>query len=264
LSSENWKQNQDIKSKTVHKQEIIERLVKKRLRSKIFGPLIWKLFSGILKNSRKYIIFRENQRFNLDKWITRNRELYLEVGRILVKREILRDRNEIFFLYKKEIKKIIFNEYNPSELNQLSILTRERMNEFLKYENVIPPKFLLGLNEFDDILEFDENSNRFQGIPASHGIITAPIRILHDISFIPTIQAGEILVVPRTDPGWTPVFSKIGGLITETGGVLSHGAVVSREYGIPAVTNIPNACKIFKTGQMVTINGFNGSIFLKN
>ncbi|MHA1458656.1 MAG: PEP-utilizing enzyme, partial [Promethearchaeota archaeon] len=61
-----------------------------------------------------------------------------------------------------------------------------------------------------------------------------------------------------------PVFSKIGGLITETGGILSHGAVVSREYGIPAVTNIPNACKLFYNNQIVTINGFDGTIIIKN
>ena len=55
-------------------------------------------------------------------------------------------------------------------------------------------------------------------------------------------------------------YSKIGGLITETGGILSHGAVVSREYGVPAVTNIPGACKLFKTGQRVTINGATGTV----
>ena len=74
---------------------------------------------------------------------------------------------------------------------------------------------------------------------------------------------GEILVVPKTDPGWTPVFSKLGGLITETGGILSHGAVVSREYGVPAVTNIISACQLFKTGQVVTINGYNGTVIIK-
>ena len=76
------------------------------------------------------------------------------------------------------------------------------------------------------------------------------------------MKSGEILVVPRTDPGWTPVFSKIGGLVTETGGILSHGAVVSREFGIPAVTNVRNACKIFKTGQKVTLNGNDGIVVL--
>lgn len=86
------------------------------------------------------------------------------------------------------------------------------------------------------------------------------MRVLKSVENIWQVRPGEILVVPRTDPGWTPVFSKIGGLITETGGMLSHGAVVSREYGIPAVTNVPNACRVFKTGQTVTIDGNNGLV----
>jgi phosphoenolpyruvate synthase/pyruvate phosphate dikinase len=103
----------------------------------------------------------------------------------------------------------------------------------------------------------------FKGIPASQGVLTAAVRVLGSIEDIWQVQAGEILVVPRTDPGWTPVFSKIGGLITETGGILSHGAVVSREYGIPAVTNIYDACRVFKTGQRVTIDGVKGEVILE-
>ena len=109
---------------------------------------------------------------------------------------------------------------------------------------------------------FERDSEILKGIPASHGIVTAPVRILNDVNEILSVHSGEILVVPRTDPGWTPIFSKIGGLITETGGILSHGAVVSREYGIPAVTNITNARKLIKNGQVITLNGFNGEIKL--
>ena len=122
----------------------------------------------------------------------------------------------------------------------------------------------MGSREFDDELKYNEKSPIFNGLPASQGITTAPIRVLNDINLISTVRGGEIIVVPQTDPGWTPVFSKIGGLITETGGILSHGAVVSREYGIPAVTNITNASKIFKTGQIVKINGFNGTVIPQN
>ena len=263
LSVEELGKSMAIKDNTEIERMKVETIVERKLKTKIYGPLLWKLFSGILKNSRKYIIFRENQRFNLDKWITKNRELFLDIGNILIEQGLIEKETDVFFFYKKEIKKVIFDEYKAFELSNLSKLVRERRSEFLKFENVLPPKFLLGSNEFNDVIEFDENSREIQGIPASHGIITAPVRILSDINLIPSVQSGEILVVPRTDPGWTPVFSKIGGLITETGGILSHGAVVSREYGIPAVTNITNACKILKTGQIITINGFNGTCILK-
>lgn len=263
LSLEEGKKFNEINTKSKIERLKIQKKVERRIKKRFLGPILWKIFSSILRNSRKYIIFRENQRFNLDKWITRNRELFLEIGRILVEKNLIKEQNAIFFFYKNEIKKIIFDEYKDFELKKLLKIVRERMNDFIKYENILPPKFLLGSNEFNDIIEFDENSKQFQGIPASHGIITAPVRILNDINLIPSVQAGEILVVPRTDPGWTPVFSKIGGLITETGGILSHGAVVSREYGIPAVTNVINACKMLKTGQTITINGFNGICIMK-
>jgi pyruvate,water dikinase len=133
-----------------------------------------------------------------------------------------------------------------------------RKADFEKYENATPPKFLQGDREFND--PPPEGIDNFKGIPASQGVITATVRVLDGIENIWQVQTGEILVVPRTDPGWTPVFSKIGGLITETGGILSHGAVVSREYGIPAVTNIPGACRRFKTGQRVTIDGVKGEV----
>ncbi|MGD9963356.1 MAG: PEP-utilizing enzyme, partial [Thermoplasmata archaeon] len=72
-----------------------------------------------------------------------------------------------------------------------------------------------------------------------------------------------ILVTLNTDPGWTAVFSKLGGLITETGGILSHGAVVSREYGIPAVTAVMGATKMLRTGQVITLDGNEGTIVLQ-
>ncbi|MFX1328594.1 MAG: PEP/pyruvate-binding domain-containing protein [Promethearchaeota archaeon] len=263
LTIDQWQELDIKKTKAVHKRELIEKIVESKIRSQRFGLLKWKFFSTILKNSRKYIIFRENQRFNLDKWITRNRKVYLEIGKIFKKRGIITDETLIFFFSKEEIEELALKEYNKEEIVKLSFELEKRYKHFLQYENKLLPKFLLGSREFNDVLKYRKESKIFRGIPASQGIITAPIRVLEDIDLISTVRAGEILVVSRTDPGWTPVFSKIGGLITETGGILSHGAVVSREYGIPAITNITNACHIFSTGQIIKIDGFNGIVTLQ-
>jgi len=241
---------------------IFKSLVETKIKNQKLGLIKWKLFSAILKNSRKYIIFRENQRFNLDKWITRNRSVFLEIAKILVDKEILTEEREIFFFHRLELGNLVNNKYKKSEIENLKNLIQIRLEEFEKYENQIPPKFILGSREYDDVFPFERDSETLRGTPASHGIITAPVRILNEINEIESVQSGEILVVPRTDPGWTPIFSKIGGLITETGGILSHGAVVSREYGIPAVTNIINARKLIKNGQVITLNGFNGEVKL--
>ncbi|MFX0038589.1 MAG: PEP/pyruvate-binding domain-containing protein [Promethearchaeota archaeon] len=249
-----------LKNRNLRKRELIERIVESKIRKQKFGLSKWKFFSIILRNSRKYIKFRENQRFNLDKWITRNRNLYLVIGKILTNQGVISDDHKIFFLYKQEIKNLAFNKYNQQEIQNLSSEVIKRFEEFKRYENKLPSKFLLGSREFNDELKYNKESYIFYGIPASQGIITAPIRVVKDIDSISKVNAGDILVVSRTDPGWTPVFSKISGLITETGGILSHGAVVSREYGIPAVTNITNACKLFKTGQIIRIDGFRGTV----
>ncbi len=245
-------------------QEKTEKIVEYKIRSQRFGFIKWKILSVILKVSRLYIIFRENQRFILDRWITRNRTVFLEIGKILTNEGILKDSNDVFFLKKREIEDLLHQRFNESEMSKLQIEISNRKRDFLKYEHDLPPKFLLDSLEFNDVLKYSKDSLIFQGIPASHGIFTGKIHIIRTISQISTVKANEILVVPRTDPGWTPVFSKIGGLITETGGILSHGAVVSREYGIPAVTNVPNACKLFINGQIVNINGYNGIITIKN
>ena len=251
-----------LKETNLQYRKKVENYVESKIRSQKLGFVKWMLFDKILGYSRKYIVFREGQCFNLDKWIARNRRIYLEIGKILVNKGTLEKNSDIFFLHKFEIKNLAAKKYDEKKIANLLSLVEKRREEFFKYENSVPPKFLRGSREFDDKIQLKKDLKVFKGIPASQGIKTAPVRIIRTIEQITEAQEGEILIVPRTDPGWTPVFSKIGGLITETGGVLSHGAVVAREYGIPAVTNVPNACQTFKTGQIVSINGYNGSIIL--
>jgi pyruvate,water dikinase len=241
-------------------RKLAEDYVEAKIRSQRFGFLKWKLFSTILKFARRYIIFREAQRFNLDKWITRNRRVYLKIGELFVEKGFIDESRDIFFLRREEIREIIY--LYLKEPNRIKIMEKikNRKEEFKEYENSVPPKFLIGSREYDDVSEFDKKTTKFHGIPASQGLKTGKIRVLNTIEDISNVRPEDILVVPKTDPGWTPVFSKIGGLITETGGVLSHGAVVSREYGIPAVTNVVNACRILETGQLVQINGYTGKV----
>ncbi|MHA1386909.1 MAG: PEP/pyruvate-binding domain-containing protein [Candidatus Thorarchaeota archaeon] len=243
------------------KRKKVEDLVEQRIRGQRYGPIKWMLFSMISGMAKTYIGFRENQRFNLDRWITRNRKVYLEIGRRLAEESFIEEPNDIFFLRRKEIRTIIKGGIDSIPVKEdIKKSVKERKEDFLKYENILPPKFMVGSREFDDPIP--DSADGFVGIPASQGRVTGVVRILERIEDIPTVKAGEIVVVSRTDPGWTPVFSKIGGLITESGGVLSHGAVVSREFGIPAVTNVRNACSVFENGQKVTLDGSEGIVVL--
>jgi phosphohistidine swiveling domain-containing protein len=234
------------------------RKIEQRIKKRPLGWFEWQLFSIILGFARKYIVFRENQRFNLDRWITMNRTIYMDIGRNLKEQGLLEEPSDVFFLTKNEVQNLVNGKY--ADENQKTILQAipSRKAEFQKYENLTPAKFLQGSTE---LYEPEKNTGLIlHGIPASQGKLTGTVRVLNRVEDIGDVQSGEILVVPRTDPGWTPVFSKIGGLVTETGGILSHGAVVSREYGIPAVTNIQNACQLLHNGQKVTIDGSKGTI----
>jgi pyruvate,water dikinase len=97
------------------------------------------------------------------------------------------------------------------------------------------------------------------GSPASAGIATAPARVILD-PVGAHLEPGEILVAPSTDPGWTPLFLTAGGLVMEMGGPNSHGAVVAREYGIPAVVGVPDATSRLRTGQEITVDGGAGTV----
>ncbi|MDT7575984.1 MAG: rifampicin phosphotransferase, partial [Pseudonocardiales bacterium] len=97
------------------------------------------------------------------------------------------------------------------------------------------------------------------GTPASAGTVSGRARVVLDPAEA-TLEPGEILVAPSTDPGWTPLFLTAGGLVMEMGGANSHGAVVAREYGIPAVVGVPDATARLHTGQTVTVDGASGTI----
>jgi phosphoenolpyruvate synthase/pyruvate phosphate dikinase len=98
-----------------------------------------------------------------------------------------------------------------------------------------------------------------RGTPASVGVVTAPARVVLDPQGA-RLEPGEVLVAPSTDPGWTPLFFTAGGLVREMGGPMSHGAVVAREYGIPAVVGVPDATGRLATGQLITVDGAAGTV----
>ena len=99
------------------------------------------------------------------------------------------------------------------------------------------------------------------GTPASAGTVTGIARVIME-PVGAHLEPGEILVAPSTDPGWTPLFLTAGGLVMEMGGANSHGAVVAREYGIPAVVGVHDATRRIVTGQKITVNGSSGAVTL--
>jgi pyruvate,water dikinase len=107
--------------------------------------------------------------------------------------------------------------------------------------------------------ETSGDPNQIKGTPVSPGVVEGIVRVVFDPADT-HLQPGDILVCPGTDPAWTPLFLAAGGLITEVGGLMTHGSVVAREYGIPAVVGVHQATQRLQTGQRVRVDGSSGRI----
>lgn len=244
-------EREKVRERRETEKEVLEKIG--RLRLGFFKRLV---FRTVLHYAQTYLGFRENQRFYLDHMILRWRRVFLEYGRRLTAKGVLDAPEDVFFLSKEEVFELVDD---PCDARAR---VEERREEFHRYRDVLPPKFLRGNVEFDDTVVQGRDAARITGTSASPGVVSGTIRVVSRIEELPQIMKGEIMVTSNTDPGWTAVFPKLGGLITETGGILSHGAVVSREYGIPAVTAVKDATSIFRTGQTVTLDGNDGTIYI--
>ena len=137
-----------------------------------------------------------------------------------------------------------------------------RRREYEKNLKLNPPRVVNG--------RFDPNAPAWpaanadakllEGIPVSPGIVTGPARVILRMDDHEQVLPGEILIAPFTDPAWSPYFITAAGLVVEQGGILSHGSIVAREYGLPAVTNVALATRVIRTGDLVQVDGNHGRV----
>jgi pyruvate,water dikinase len=132
--------------------------------------------------------------------------------------------------------------------------------EVERWFQVVPPALIGTLGAAPAAAETAKGELR--GAPASRGQVTGPARILHGPEEGALLRTGDILVCVMTTPAWTPLFSIAAGIITETGGALSHPAITAREYGIPAVVAVKDATTLIRDGQVVTLDGGKGTVSL--
>lgn len=131
-------------------------------------------------------------------------------------------------------------------------------------EAIAPPDIIMG-----DTPKYSEPATKssgsfLAGMPVAAGRASGIARLISHPDEGRRLQPGDVMVAPSTDPGWTPLFLKASAVIMETGGFLSHGAIVAREYGIPAVVNIPGVMQVIKEGMNVDVDGDEGKVFLQN
>lgn len=211
----------------------------------------------LLGRVRALLGLREMPKFILVSMMKNVRELVRSVGEELVRAGRLEQVDDIFFLKFTEAQRAIEGEDMRARVREQRAsyqqeMTRRSVPHVLLSDGTVPT------------VEVTEGADgMLSGAAASAGRVTARARVVMDPRGA-QLQPGEILVAPSTDPGWTPLFLTASGLVMEMGGAMSHGAVVAREYGIPAVVGVTGATAHIKTGQMITVDGSSGKISLND
>ena len=224
-------------------------------RARQLGPLRGRLAGLALRRARQLVGLRESPKFLLVLSLATLRHQLRLVGAAAARLGAIAAPDDIFWLDLREARRAL----NAEPLGAVVDARRAAYEREVRRRHV--PRILLSDGSEPEAGAPAEAGTGLAGSPASAGIVTGVARVVLD----PTgahLEPGEILVAPSTDPGWTPLFLTAGGLVMEMGGSNSHGAVVAREYGIPAVVGVPRATSVIETGQVITVDGAAGRITL--
>lgn len=213
---------------------------------------------------------REAARSALTALMEPGRYLLLAAGRYLVERGVLAQEADISQLMLSEILRVLDGDI-PEGGVKARVSERNRL--FEQWSQETAPDVLVEASKYSRqgwqahesaaaSATASNNSHRYQGIPTGTGLARGKARLLLHPSDGYKLQQGDILVAPSTDPGWTPLFLRAAGLVVETGGYLSHGAIVAREFAVPAVVNLTGVLAELKDGDIVEVDGMNGVVTL--
>ena len=219
------------------------------------NPIKITIIRFLIRRIRQLVGLREAPKFAIVRMFMPMREALLRFGRTMADDGLLERSGDIFFLHLTELQK------SAAGLKEI-IHDRKYRYDFEKRRKSIPKIILSdGTAFFEGSGITDDNDDSIKGNPVSAGIVEGTVRIVLN-PYETRILPGEILVCPATDPAWTPLFLIASGLVTEIGGMMTHGSVIAREYGIPAVVGVSGATTRLKTGQKIRLNGNTGQIQL--
>jgi pyruvate,water dikinase len=215
-----------------------------------------KIFRYLVGQARTGVVNRESSKSSIVKVLNEVKKGYRYLATQLKQAGILQDEDLIFFLQHHEIGKLV-NTHNAAFVKLA--LQRKRLYEEQKNLTFNDIHFDRPVPEVIDLLS-GAPGTELKGTPISRGMAEGKARVVKSIEDANQLQKGEIMVAAFTDIGWSPYYCKIEALITEVGSVLSHGAVVAREYTLPLVSNVKGATSIIKTGDKIMINGTTGVV----
>jgi pyruvate,water dikinase len=204
---------------------------------------------------RTFIGYREYPKYGMiSRYFVYKQALVAEADR-LVQADVLRDREDVFYLTLQEFHDVVRANRVDDQL------VASRKDAFRSYQALTPPRVLTsdgeavaGAYRRDDL-----PVGALSGLPVSAGTVEGRARVILDPAEA-DLEPGDILVTAYTDPSWTPAFVAIKGLVTEVGGLMTHGAVIAREYGLPAVVGVDHATRLIRDGTRIRVNGTDGYI----
>jgi pyruvate,water dikinase len=202
---------------------------------------------------RTFIGYREYPKYGMiSRYLVYKHALLDEADR-LVQGHVLREREDIFYLTFQEIHTVVRSNHSDEEL------VRQRKDAFKSYQALTPPRVLTsegevvaGAHRRDDF-----PTGALIGLPVSAETVEGRARVVLEMAEA-DVEPGDILVTAYTDPSWSPLFVSIAGLVTEVGGLMTHGAVIAREYGLPAVVGVEHATRLIPDRRRIRVNGTDG------
>lgn len=246
---------EEAKGRRIELTEEIER----RLRNTFAGWLKARIFRFGLKQAQDHFPLRENEKYYGLRCFPGSRRIVQEIGRRYQEDGLLKDKDDIFFLTVPEIEQM--EKTGAPDGAVVQRLIEARKSQWREQVDARPPSLVRS----DGVVETETAGDKpepgvLHGVPASPGTAKGIARVLREPSEALRLRKGEILVAPYTEPGWAPLFLLAKALVMEVGGAVCHGAIVAREYGIPAVVGAKGATVSIRDGQEITVDGNRGEV----
>ncbi|MFB5570904.1 phosphoenolpyruvate synthase [Bacillus cereus] len=209
----------------------------------------------MIRNIHNFIGYREYPKYGMINRYFIYKQALLKEAEQLVQSGVIHEVDDIYYLTFEELHEVV----RTKKLNYE--LIHKQKNDYKLYEKLTPPRIMTSDGEIITGKYKRENlpADAIAGLPVSSGVVEGRARVILNMEEA-NLEEGDILVTAFTDPGWTPLFVSIKGLVTEVGGLMTHGAVIAREYGLPAVVGVENATKLIKDGQRIRVHGTEGYI----
>ncbi len=187
------------------------------------------------------------------------RPSFLHLGVLFKNRGLIEDADDILYLTHDEVRKSAFSDQTSGDLQAI---VENRKKEMSRYKEITLPDLIFGESP-EPVSTGLSEALLLHGLATSEGYYEGRAKVLRGLNDFPKIEYGDVIVIPYSDVGWTPVFAKAKAVISESGGMLSHCSIIAREYGIPAVVSVRNAMRI-KENAIVTVDGFDGKVTIKD